>query len=94
MLERIEPVVSGKPYPVASVDGTAPSRLDAFLSSPTISVDLDAGSQHLFVAGAGRADGDGVVLNEKGDDGVGKDIRTWLITAADGTFYATPQSAF
>lgn len=82
-------VISGKPYPIVRVDDHAPAALDDFTGQTTFLIDLDG--QPYAVCGPGVAVDDGVRVFEKCDEGVGKDIRTWLVcpTAHETSFVAT-----
>ena len=75
------PVVSGMPYAVEDVGGRAPSSVDEFVG--TVRLMLVGTTGRHVVAGEATVHGSVVHLTEKGDDGVGKDVRAWRIQAAD-----------
>jgi hypothetical protein len=78
------PVVSGKPYPVATVASRMPDCLDDFLGTITLVIDLDG--EPYTVCGMGVELGqDRVHVYEKSDHGAGKDIRVWTVRRDDVT---------
>jgi hypothetical protein len=81
------PVVSGKPYLVRSVRQQAPHALGDFAGDTSFVIDLDG--EEYTVWGPGVEAGDLVKVYEKSDEGAGKDIRVWCVSAAaDGSFAA------
>jgi hypothetical protein len=76
------PVISGKPYAVRSVHDRTPDRLDDFLGDTTFVLDLDMEGELYRVTGPGISVDPGVRVFEKDDDGVGKDIRVWMVCQA------------
>jgi len=80
-------VISGKPYLVRSVRDRVPDQLDDFLGETTFLLDLDG--EDYTVRGPGIPADPGVRVFEKSEDGVGKDIRAWLVCpTADGGGFA------
>jgi hypothetical protein len=78
------PVVSGKPYCVSTVASRTPGRLDDFLGTITLVIDLDG--DPYTVCGTGvEIDPDCVHVYEKSDHGAGKDIRVWTVRRNDLT---------
>jgi len=71
------PVISGKPYPVRSVHDRTPGHLDDFVGDTTFVLDLDG--EDYVVCGPGIHVDPGVRVFEKADEGVGKDIRAWMV---------------
>ena len=86
-------VVSGEPYVVRQVRDHDPERLDDFAGETTFVVDLD--DEGYRVCGPGVPADEGMRVFEKSDDGAGKDVRVWLVRAAEGgeAFTATPVAA-
>ena len=83
-----QPVVSGVPYAVREVDGRTPTSLEDFIGASVAMTVEGATGTHVVRGAASRVDGV-VKLYEKSDDGVGKDMRTWQISAEDdGSFCA------
>ena len=83
-------VASGVPYAVRTVNDRSPSSMSDFDGLVAVAVAGVTG-EHVIHGVSAHADG-AVRLFEKGEDGVGKDIRTWDIhqdTAAG--FTATPR---
>ena len=80
------PVISGKPYPVQQVCGRVPRQLGDFTGDAQVLIDLD-GTQYT-IYGPGVEVEDGVRLYEKCDEGMGKDIRVWIVRqpSPDGDF--------
>jgi len=87
-----DPVVSGHPYHVVSVDGSSPSALEQFIGDASFAIVKDGAESQ--VRGQGSAHGLGVRFREKDVDHTGRDVRTWLIAEADEGFSATPVAAF
>ena len=71
------PVISGKPYRVQQVRGQIPRQLRDFTGDARVLIDLDG--DEYTICGPGVEVEDGVRLYEKSDDGVGKDIRVWVV---------------
>jgi hypothetical protein len=87
-------IVSGVPYTVTVVNGRVPGSLDDFVSD-IVEVVASGRQQRLTICGSGRrVDVRSVVIHEKTYDGVGKDVRTWEITANADRFQATERSIF
>lgn len=84
-------VVSGVGYRVRSVAGREPTLLAQFLGEKSFTVEL-GDSDHL-VRGCGSPL-DGCVRFHEKDDGAGRDVRVWHVTAADGGFSAEHIAAF
>ncbi len=84
-----DPVVSAVPYQVLEVGGRAPASLTDFAG--TVTVRLRGRTGEHVVCGQGTADTDTAVLQEKGSDGVGKDVRRWSVVA-DGTGFVARSS--
>lgn len=87
-----DPVVSGYPYRVLSVDGSPPSNLEQFLGDASFAIAKDGTESQ--VRGQGSPRGLGVRFHEKDVEHIGKDVRTWEITQADDVFSAIPIAAF
>jgi hypothetical protein len=82
-------VISGKPYVVQQVHDHVPEQLQDFAGDTTFVLDLDG--EEYTVHGPGVEVETGIRVYEKADQGVGKDIRAWLVRyASDGqAFTAT-----
>lgn len=80
------PVVSGKPYAIVEVRGHVPAGLADFAGDTTFLLDLDGEDYRVW--GPGVRDGGLVRVYEKSDDGLGKDVRVWLVHAVpDSTLF-------
>ena len=91
---RADPVVSGVPYEVITVNGQPPLHLNDFLGQEPAAVDLLHGRQQVTIRGATRRHEGGITVYEKTDGGHGRDVRTWLITQHSGGFDATEQGVY
>ncbi len=87
-----DPVVSGQPYRVVSVDGSPPSGLEQFIGDASFAIAKDGVESQ--IGGQGCAHGLGVRFHEKDVEHAGRDVRTWQIADADDVFSATPIAAF
>ncbi len=87
-----EPVASGRPYRVETVNGHAPSALQDFLDPGEFVV--AAGSDRLHISGVGHATPTGVRFHEKDSGPDGKDVRVWMISVADGTYRAESAATY
>lgn len=86
-----DPVSSGRPYKIISVDGAEPSALEQFLGE--VNFTIARGGEESEIRGLGSADADGVRFHEKDVAHTGKDVRTWQVSqAAAGEFVAVPTS--
>ena len=74
------PVVSGKPYRVQNVRGQVPRQLGDFTGDARVLIDLDG--EEYTICGPGIEVEDGVRVYEKSDEGLGKDIRVWVVQQA------------
>jgi hypothetical protein len=72
-----ELVASGVPYTVRTVNDRSPSSMSDFDGVVAVAIEGVTGA-HVIHGTSAHADGT-VRLYEKGEDGVGKDIRTWDI---------------
>lgn len=86
-----EPVASGRPYRVESVNGHAPSGIEDFLEASEFVA--AAGSDRLHISGVGHAVPTGVRFHEKDVGPDGKDVRVWMISVADGAYRAESVAA-
>ncbi len=87
-------VASGMPYSTTAVNGRTPASLDDF-GTDSVEVVVTHNDQRITIHGTGhRVDDHTVVIHEKADGGVGKDVRTWDITGDAGEFEATERSIF
>ena len=84
-------VVSGVRCPVVSVAGTDPSLLAQFHGTTEFTVDM-AGTPYLVRGCGSKLDGQ-VRFHEK-DEVLGRDVRVWHVTEADGAFVAEHVAAF
>lgn len=95
---KVRDVASGSPYTVVLVNERAPAVLEDFVAVIVVTLTVADGQgddDHLVeIRGAARLDGDSVIIYEKDGSGVGKDVRTWLVTGRDGRFEATERSMF
>ena len=90
----VDAVASGVPYTVAAVNGRSPGSLHDF-GTDIVELVASLRAQQVTICGSGRrVDHRSVVVHEKTDDGAGKDVRTWEITADAGTFEATERSIY
>lgn len=87
-----DPVVSGQPYRVVSVDGSPPSGLGQFVGEASFAIAKNGAEAQ--IGGQGSADGLTVRFHEKDVDHAGRDVRTWQIAEADDDFSATPIAAY
>jgi hypothetical protein len=85
---KVDPVASGRPYTVTSVNDTVPGCLDDFVSRDVIALTVEARDQVVEIHGSARRAGEDVVVHEKDGDGTGKDVRTWQIAMQDERFEA------
>jgi hypothetical protein len=90
----VVPVVSGAPYLVVSVNQRAPEGLEDFVIEDVTSVQATYHEQVITFHGSGRRDADGVLLYEKDQAGIGKDVRVWRIAVCDGRFEAVERPGF
>jgi hypothetical protein len=75
--------VSGVPYPITSAAGDeTPGSLDQFVGDTSFTIQMRG---FHVVHGYGAFDGKSVRFYEKDNNGVGKDIRVWRITAPSGS---------
>ena len=78
-----EPVASGKPYPITTVDGRRPASLSEFVGP--ISFTVRDGDRDRPVHGMGTVNEETVRFQEKDGAVGGKDVRCWQISRdADG----------
>ena len=82
------PVVSGKPYQVRQIRGQVPRQLSDFTGDARVLIDLDG--DEYTICGPGVEVEDGVRLYEKSDEGMGKDIRVWVVCQGGEGFTAMP----
>lgn len=80
------PIVSGIGYVVDDVAGTPPRAFEDFTGE--VSFHVSRGEHQHDVVGVGELSEGGATVHEKMGDAGGKDVRTWRITSADGTFSA------
>ncbi|WP_182113182.1 MULTISPECIES: hypothetical protein [unclassified Actinotalea] len=74
-------IVSGVPYVVRTLDGRPPVSIDEFAADVSMVVVGPTGEH--TVAGCGDLISDGTVrLYQKDNDGTGKDIRVWTVSAS------------
>lgn len=93
--QGVDAVASGAPYRVESVNGRPAGDLDALLADDVIEITVaHAGQQVIIQGSARRTDDQTVVVHEKADDGIGKDVRTWTVTATTDGLEAVERSAF
>ena len=91
---KVDAVASGAPYVVTAVNDRPPQSLDDFVERSVVAVTVASEHQVVEIHGSARIDGDSVIIHEKDHDGIGKDVRTWLIGSCDGHFEATERSLF
>lgn len=83
-----ELVASGVPYAVRTVNDRSPSSMSDFDGVVAVAIEGVTGA-HVIRGVSAHADGV-VRLFEKGEDGVGKDVRTWdILPATTAGFTAT-----
>ena len=87
-------VVSGLPYLVVSVNHHPPTSLDDFVAEVVTTIEATAHGQVVTFHGPGRRETDGVLIYEKDDAGVGKDVRIWRIDIRDDRFEAAERPTF
>ena len=85
----VVPVISGLPYLVVSVNQHAPVSLDDFVGDGVTTVEAAAREQVVTFHGSGRREADCVLIYEKDQVGIGKDVRVWRIVVQDGCFEAS-----
>ena len=76
---KVDEVVSGVPYVVTLVNGRPPESLNDFVAEAVVAITVAAAEQVVIIHGSVRRDGDAVVIYEKDNDGIGKDVRTWRV---------------
>jgi hypothetical protein len=81
-------VASGLPYLVVSVNGHPPESLDDFAEDGVTTVRASSHEQVITFHGSGRREEDCVLIYEKDQAGIGKDVRIWSIASRDGHFDA------
>ena len=91
---KVDPVISGADYTVSTVGGQQPRTLDDFTAGETVSFVAVCGSHVTEVCGSWRIVGDTLVVHEKSEQGIGKDVRTWSISARGGGFDAVSPSVY
>jgi hypothetical protein len=89
---KVDPVASGRPYTVTSVNDTVPGCLDDFVSRDVVALTVAAKDQVVEIHGAAHRAREEVVVHEKDGDGTGKDVRTWQIAMQDGRFEAVQRT--
>jgi hypothetical protein len=88
-----DPVASGRPYDVSSVNGQEPTSLDDFIGQVAFTV-ASAGADKI-ISGVGSAVGDVVHFQEKDVAHDGKDVRVWQLSANEaGGFRAEASGTF
>ncbi len=87
-------IFSGLAYVVLSVNDRAPESLDEFLAAPVTTVEVTVDTQVVRFRGPGRREAESVLIYEKDQDGVGKDVRVWRIAIHDGRFEAVQRSIY
>lgn len=85
---RVEQVMCGKAYVVSSVNDRPPEYLEDFVGSTVVSVTAVSDERVVTFHGPGRQDGSCVVVYEKDQGGLGKDVRLWRIAIENGVFEA------
>lgn len=83
-----DPVVSAVPYQVLEVAGRRPQALADFTGTVTMRVHGATGDH--VVRGQGTAADHHAVVQEKTEDGLGKDVRRWRVAADGDGFVAVP----
>ena len=85
---KVDPVASGRSYTVTTANDRVPERLLDFVSHPVLTATVASRDQVVDICGSARLAGNSVVVHEKDDEGVGKDVRTWQIQPQNGQFEA------
>jgi hypothetical protein len=80
-----EPIVSGLPYPVLTVNGQPPTAISDFDGVVSLVVGFSGGVQ-MFLTGSANADGESARFSEKGGTAGGKDVRVWAVRAVTDGF--------
>jgi hypothetical protein len=91
---KVEAVASGKPYTVTLVNDHAPERLDDFVDRAVVAFTVATNDQTVEVCGCAHLADDSVLVHEKDDSGIGKDVRTWRVRHQDGGFIAVERSTY
>ena len=91
---KVDDVMSGIPYVVTLVNGRPPESLNDFVTDDVVAITVAAAEQVVIVHGSVRRDGDAVVIYEKDNDGIGKDVRTWRVRLERGRFEAVERSIY
>ena len=91
---KVDDVMSGIPYVVTLVNGRPPEWLNDFVTDDVVAITVAAAEQVVTVHGSVRRDGDAVVIYEKDNDGIGKDVRTWRVRLERGRFEAVERSIY
>jgi len=91
---KVDEVVSGVPYVVTLVNGRPPESLNDFVGEAVVAITVAAAEQVVIIHGSVRRDGDAVVIYEKDNDGIGKDVRTWRVRLEGGRFEAVERSIY
>ena len=91
---KVDEVVSGVPYVVTLVNGRPPESLNDFVAEAVVAITVAAAEQVVIIHGSVRRDGDAVVIYEKDNDGIGKDVRTWRVRLEGGRFEAVERSIY
>ena len=86
--------MSGRPYTVTAVNQGVPGCLDDFVAEPVAAITVAAANQVVEIHGSAHVDAGSVVVHEKDDGGMGKDVRTWQIAAHDGHFEAVQKPLY
>jgi len=90
---RIEPVASGVPYLIHSVNDHEPGALADF-GPGLLGIIASFGGQTITIHGTARVDGDRAIIFEKDDHGTGRDLRTWDVHRHDDRFHAWERSNY
>ena len=90
---KADPVASGAAYVVLTVNGQNPGGLHDLVSGGVVIVEISRLDQTVVIHGSTRHDDEAVVLYEKDQGGLGKDVRSWEITVGDGCLRATMRAA-
>lgn len=85
---NVDPVASGVPYTVTEVNGRPPAVLSDFTDHSIIELTVARGNSIVQILGSVHLDPSGTIVHEKDGDGIGKDVRVWVIRATDGGFEA------
>jgi hypothetical protein len=87
-----DPVASGKPYVVDSVDEHAPTSLHEFVGETVITLSDNGGTRRVMGVGC-HISGGAVRFHEKDALASTKDVRVWVVRQRDDSSFVAEHAA-